>query len=165
MIYTFRIKDQIYKINLEEDENQIQVEIDGEIIPVEFEKIEENLFSIILNGQSRSIGVFKKGKKVQVFLDGDIYEFESISEREQRKAHHIITGVQEIKSPMPSRVVKILKGEGDAVETDEGVIVVEAMKMESELKSPIEGVVKTLMVKEGDAVEAGTVLLVVSSEE
>ncbi|MEQ9618104.1 MAG: biotin/lipoyl-containing protein [Deltaproteobacteria bacterium] len=165
MTYTFKIQDQIYRINLEEDENQIQVEIDGEIIPVEFEKIEENLFSIILNGESRSIGVFKKGNKVQVFLDGDLYELESISEREQRKAHHITSGVQEIKSPMPSRVVKILKGEGDAVEADEGMIVVEAMKMESELKSPIEGTVKTLMVKEGDAVEAGTVLLVVSSEE
>ena len=165
MIYTFKSQDQIYKINLEEDDNQIQVEIDGETVPVEFEIIEENLYSIILSGQSRSIGVLKKGKKVQVFLDGNLYEFESISEREQRKAHHTATGLQEIKSPMPSRVVKILKGEGDAVEMDEGVIVVEAMKMESELKSPIEGVVKDLMVKEGDAVEAGTVLLVVSSEE
>lgn len=165
MIYTFRIKDQIYKINLEEHENQIQVEIDGETIPVEFEKIEDNLFSIILNGQSRSIGIFRKGKKVQVFLDGDLYELESISEREQRKAHHSATGVQEIKSPMPSRVVKILKAEGDDIVPDEGLIVVEAMKMESELKSPIEGKVKNIMVKEGDAVESGTVLLVVSSEE
>ena len=165
MTYTFKIQDQIYKISLEENEQQIQVEIDGEIIPVEFEKIEENLFSIIVNGQSRTIGISKKGKKVQVFLGGDLYEFESISEREQRKAHHVTTGVQEVKSPMPSRVVKILKGEGDVVETDEGVIVVEAMKMESELKSPIDGIVKNLMVKEGDAVEAGTVLLVVSSEE
>ncbi len=164
MIYTFKLQDQIYKINLEKEENQIQIEIDGETFPVEFEKIEDNLFSIIINGKSRSIGVFKKGKKIQVFLDGDLYELEAVSEREQRKAHHIASGVQEIKSPMPSRVVKILKAEGDEVVMDEGVIVVEAMKMESELKSPIEGMVKNIMVKEGDAVEAGTVLLVVSSE-
>lgn len=164
MIYTFKLQDQIYKINLEEEENRTRVEIDGETIPVEFEKIEDNLFSIIINGRSQSIGVLKKGKKIQVFLDGDLYELEAVSEREQRKVHHTASGVQEIKSPMPSRVVKILKAEGDDVSNEEGVIVVEAMKMESELKSPIEGKIKDIMVKEGDAVEAGTVLLVVSSE-
>ena len=66
---------------------------------------------------------------------------------------------------MPSRVVKLLKKQGDEVEADEGVAVVEAMKMESELKSPIKGEVKDVFVNEGDAVEAGTVLLVVSSEQ
>lgn len=164
MIYTFKLQDQIYKINLEEDEKQVLVEINDETIPVEFDKVEDNLYSIIINGQSRSIGVLKRGKKIQVFLDGELYELEAVSEREQRKAHHTATGVQEIKSPMPSRVVKILKTEGEDVVMDDGLIVVEAMKMESELKSPIEGKVKNIMVKEGDAVEAGTVLVVVSSE-
>jgi pyruvate carboxylase subunit B len=164
MIYTFKIRDQIYKITLEEDENQLQIDIEGRAIPVDFKKVEDNLYSIIINGISKSVGVLKKGKKVQVFLDGDLYELEAVSEREQRKTSHITSGIQEIKSPMPSRVVKILKGEGDEVAPDEGIIVVEAMKMESELKSPIAGKVKNVMVKEGDAVESGTVLLVVSSE-
>jgi pyruvate carboxylase subunit B len=65
---------------------------------------------------------------------------------------------------MSSRVVKILKSLGDEVKLDEGVVVVEAMKMESELKSPINGTVKDIKTKEGDSVEAGTVLLIVSSE-
>ncbi len=165
MIYTFKFQDQIYKINLEKDDKQIQVEIDGEKYPVEFDKIDDNLLSIIIDGASQSIGVYKKGKKVQVFINGDLYELEAVSEREQRKAHHTASGIQEIKSPMPSRVVKILKAEGDDVAMDEGVIVVEAMKMESELKSPIEGKVKEIIVEEGNAVEAGTVLAVVSSEQ
>lgn len=164
MTYTFRLNDQIYKITIEETESQIEVEIDGESYPVDFQKIEDNLYSIISNGQSITMGVLKKGKKVQIFLDGDLYELESISEREQRKSSFTASGVQEIKSPMPSRVVKILKKEGDEVGQDEGVAVVEAMKMESELKSPIAGKVKNVMAKEGDAVEAGTILLVVSSE-
>jgi len=164
MTYTFKVRDQIYKITLEEDENQLQIDIEGSAIPVDFKKVEDNLYSIIINGKSKSAGVLKKGNKVQVFLDGDLYELEAVSEREQRKTSHITSGIQEIKSPMPSRVVKILKGEGDEVAPDEGIIVVEAMKMESELKSPIAGKVKNVMVKEGDAVESGTVLLVVSSE-
>ena len=164
MTYTFKIRDQIYKITLEEEDGQLQAEIDGNSIPVDFVKIENNLYSMLVNGKSMTVGVVRKGRKVQVFIDGDLYELESVSEREQRKTSHIVSGVQEIKSPMPSRVVKILKGEGDEVTPDEGLIVVEAMKMESELKSPIAGKIKNIMVKEGDTVESGTVLLVVSSE-
>jgi len=164
MTYTFKIQDQIYKITLEKEEGQLQAEIDGNTVPVDFVKLENNLFSLLVDGKSMTVGVVRKGRKIQVFIDGDLYELEAVSEREQRKTSHIISGVQEIKSPMPSRVVKILKGEGDEVAADEGVIVVEAMKMESELKSPIAGQIKNVMVKEGDAVESGTVLLVVSSE-
>jgi pyruvate carboxylase subunit B len=164
MTYTFKIRDQIYKITLEKEDGQLQVEIEGRNIPVDFEKIEDDLYSVLIDGKSVSIGVFRKGKKVQLFIEGELYELEAVSEREQRKTSHIVSGIQEIKSPMPSRVVKILKGEGDEVAPDEGLIVVEAMKMESELKSPIAGKVKNLMVKEGDAVESGAVLLVVSSE-
>lgn len=164
MTYTFKIQDQIYKITLEKEEGQLQAEIDGNTVPVDFVKLENNLYSLLVDGKSMTVGVVRKGRKIQVFIDGDLYELEAVSEREQRKTSHIISGVQEIKSPMPSRVVKILKGEGDEVAADEGVIVVEAMKMESELKSPIAGQIKNIMVKEGDAVESGTVLLVVSSE-
>ena len=164
MTYTFKIRDQIYKITLEKEDGQLQVEIEGRNIAVDFEKIEDDLYSVLIDGKSVSIGVFRKGKKVQVFIEGELYELEAVSEREQRKTSHVVSGIQEIKSPMPSRVVKILKGEGDEVAPDEGLIVVEAMKMESELKSPIAGKVKNLMVKEGDAVESGAVLLVVSSE-
>lgn len=164
MTYTFKIQDQIYKITLEKEEGQLQAEIDGNTVPVDFVKLENNLYSLLVDGKSMTVGVVRKGRKIQVFIDGDLYELEAVSEREQRKTSHIISGVQEIKSPMPSRVVKILKGEGDEVAADEGVIVVEAMKMESELKSPIAGQIKNIMVKEGDAVESGTVLLVVTSE-
>ncbi len=164
MTYTFKVRDQIYKITLEKDESRLQAEIEDRRIPVDFVRLEENLYSVLIDGKSKSIGVFRKGRKIQVVIDGDLYELEAVSEREQRKTSHAMSGIQEIKSPMPGRVVKILRGEGDEVAHDEGLIVVEAMKMESELKSPIAGKVKNVMVKEGDAVESGTVLVVVSSE-
>jgi biotin carboxyl carrier protein len=164
MIYTFKFQDQIYKINLEEEGKETEVEIEGKKIPVEFQKIDENFYSILLGGKSIGVGILKRGKRVDVFVEGDLYEFESISDREREKAKGAVSGVQEIKSPMPSRVVKILKRSDEEVKEGEGVIVIEAMKMESELKSPIEGKVKEIKVKEGDAVESGTVLLVISSE-
>ncbi|MGI9553622.1 MAG: acetyl-CoA carboxylase biotin carboxyl carrier protein subunit [Thermodesulfobacteriota bacterium] len=163
MTYSFKLNNQIYKVNIEEDENSVVVEIDGEQQHVEYAQLDANLFSIILDGKSLTIGTFKSGKQVQVFYDGNLYELESISGRELTKSGGMSSGL-EIISPMPSRVVKILKEEGDDVEQDEGVVVVEAMKMESELKALQSGKIKTIKVKEGDAVEANAVLVVLSSE-
>ena len=163
MIYTFKFRDQLYRLNLE-DGKQTEVEIDGKKFPIAFEKIDERFYSILINGMSIAVGILKKGKKIDVFLEGDLYEFESISERERQSSSAILSGLQQIKSPMPSRVVKILKSVDEAVNEGEGVIVIEAMKMESELKSPINGRVKEVKVKEGSAVESGSVLLVISSE-
>jgi biotin carboxyl carrier protein len=71
------------------------------------------------------------------------------------------TGVQRIKAPMPGRVVRILVKVGDEVELKQGVVVVEAMKMENELGAPKAGRVKDIAVIEGQSVEAGRVLMVI----
>jgi biotin carboxyl carrier protein len=175
-MYTFKFRGETYKIKLEEEGKKTEVEIAAsgdstknsplleKRLPIEFQKIDENFYSILVYGRSIGVGILKRGKKVEVFVDGDLYEFESISDREKERTKGLISGVQEIKSPMPSRVVKILKSSDDDVKEGEGIIVIEAMKMESELKSPIEGRVKEVKVKEGDAVESGTVLVMISSE-
>ena len=64
-------------------------------------------------------------------------------------------GQASITAPMPGRVVRVLVEPGDEVSARQGVIVVEAMKMENELKAPRDGVVKQLHAAEGAAVEAG----------
>ena len=68
------------------------------------------------------------------------------------------SGPAQIKTAMPGKVVKILVGAGADINKGEGVIVVEAMKMQNELKAPRTGVVSTIKVNEGDAVAAGDVL-------
>jgi biotin carboxyl carrier protein len=64
-----------------------------------------------------------------------------------------------VLSPMPGKVVKVLVAAGDVVKSGQGVVVVEAMKMENELKAPKDGKVKAVAVKEGQAVEAGQSLV------
>jgi len=70
-------------------------------------------------------------------------------------------GHTEIKTAMPGKVVRILKSTGDAVTKGEGVIVVEAMKMQNEMKAPRDGTVGDIRVAEGDTVGAGDVLVVI----
>ena len=70
-------------------------------------------------------------------------------------------GAQPVVAPMPGRVVRVLVNPGDAVEARQGVVVVEAMKMENELRSPKAGVVRDVSVTPGTSVEAGRVLVVI----
>lgn len=72
-----------------------------------------------------------------------------------------VTGRVEIKAAMPGRVVNVLVSEGDQVNADQGVVVVEAMKMENEVKSPKQGKVLEVKVAAGQAVEKGQVMMVI----
>jgi biotin carboxyl carrier protein len=67
-----------------------------------------------------------------------------------------------IVAPMPGRIVKVLVGPGDAVGARQGVVVVEAMKMENELRTPRAGTVTAVKVREGMSVEANAVLVIVT---
>ena len=70
-------------------------------------------------------------------------------------------GPQRITAPMPGKVVKVLVRPGDEVAAKQGVVVVEAMKMENELKAARAGTVKEVKAVEGTSVEAGSVLVIV----
>ena len=70
------------------------------------------------------------------------------------------TGEQRIAAPMPGRIVRVLVRPGDEVTGRQGLVVVEAMKMENELTAPREGRVREVLVAAGDSVEAGRVLVV-----
>lgn len=70
-------------------------------------------------------------------------------------------GSAEIKTAMPGKIVRILVAEGDAVEKGDGVIVVEAMKMQNEMKSPKAGTIKEIRFADGATVNAGDVLVVI----
>lgn len=70
-------------------------------------------------------------------------------------------GTQQVLAPMPGKVVKVLVKPGDEVKARQGLVVVEAMKMENELRSPKDGRVAEVLVTEGASVEAGRLLVVV----
>ncbi|MGE0556262.1 MAG: biotin/lipoyl-containing protein [Gemmatimonadales bacterium] len=95
---------------------------------------------------------------------GDRFEVEIVDER----THHVRSLVgggkgharpAELKAPMPGLVAKILVEEGQEVAAGQGLVVLEAMKMENELKAPAAGVVASVRVKPGQPVEKGVVLV------
>jgi biotin carboxyl carrier protein len=102
--------------------------------------------------------------EVLVGLDGRVVAATVNGRRTRRGAGDAggrTEGEQAILAPMPGRVVRVLVAPGDDVVAKQGVIVVEAMKMENELRSPKAGRVKDVAVAAGTSVEAGRVLVVV----
>ncbi len=73
-----------------------------------------------------------------------------------------VEGRQQVTAPMPGKVIRILVQAGDRVEAGQGLLVVEAMKMQNEIRSPKSGIMERLHVKEGQPVNAGEVLCIVS---
>src|SRR4051794_21383513 len=78
-----------------------------------------------------------------------------------RTADHGASGRQQILSPMPGKVVRLMVAAGDEVKLGQGVVVIEAMKMQNELKSPKDGIVSQVAVQEGQTVTASQALITI----
>jgi biotin carboxyl carrier protein len=102
-----------------------------------------------------SLQVYVGGRCVEVELRGGLGR----SSREHAGASG--AGPQRVTAPMPGKVVRVLVKAGDEVQPRQGLVVVEAMKMENELRAARAGRVRDVFVTEGQSVEAGTALMVV----
>ena len=125
---------------------------------------QSDLLSLIIDGRSYQVDIHTDKDAHEVLIEGEHFEFELYDERKallKKSAAMCAEGVQEIKSSMPGKIVKVFVAEGDEVEQGQGLVVVEAMKMENEIKSPKGGVFKKVGVVEEETVEAGALLVIV----
>ena len=108
----------------------------------------------------------RKDGQLHVRVNQSVVPLEMLDERKLRlrraSGKFTLEGPQRIDAPMPGKVVRVLVKVGDEVQEGQGLLVVEAMKMENELKSPKAGKVTELHAVEGAAVESGAKLAVVS---
>ena len=118
------------------------------------------VFSILIEGRSYQATLLAPGT---IQVNDRIFSVEVFDPRELR-ARSSATGShgrQNIVAPMPGKVVRVLAEVGDVVEPGQGLIVVEAMKMQNEMKSPKVGTVVEVKTKDGATVAAGEVLIVI----
>jgi biotin carboxyl carrier protein len=137
---------------------------DGKEYLVDVHQVQDSVLSILHGADSFEADVQRKGDDYEVLIAGDCYKFTLMNEQLMalsRAGGKASAGKALVTSPMPGKVVKLLVNEGEEVTSDQGVIVVEAMKMENELKSAVAGKVKEIFVKEGEIVESGAKLLLV----
>lgn len=189
MIYEVEINGRTRRVEVERDEGRYLVTVDGHRHVADVTVI-NGAFSLILgspeggphDGLDVGAGVSRPGtrKSYEVAIDeqapasGNLTVY--VNGRAinaavgtspgswARRAHDAGAaghGPQPVTAPMPGKVVKVLVKVGDQVAARQGVIVVEAMKMENELRAPKAGTVIEVKVTEGTSVEAGMVLAVI----
>ena len=124
-----------------------------------------NTFSVLLAGQAHEISVTPSPDgKLNLQSGGFEFTAEVIDPRSWRGRRHAgvkAEGRQQVVAPMPGKVIRVLVRAGEKVEAGQGLLVVEAMKMQNEIRSPKSGTVERIQVKEGQAVNAGEVLCIV----
>jgi len=124
-------------------------------------EVEPGLYSILDGTRSLEARVSRNHTGFIVDLDGQVLPIALEDPRELRKGarHHGRHGRADISAPMPGKVVRILVAAGDTVEEGQGLIVVEAMKMQNELKAPKDGKVIAIAAREGANIAPGQVLV------
>ena len=159
-------------------QNKYIIDIDGESSENLTVKIDEmtyaanfagggsgNKYSLILDGKAYHVILERNGDRYFVKLKGRAYQFRVEDERTRlirrySKAGAKKSGDYHLNAPIPGLITKVEVEEGARVKEGQGLVILEAMKMENEIKSPIDGVVKTIKVKEGKPIEKGEIIMI-----
>ncbi len=161
MIYEVKVADKSHRVELHKEGNQWRCKLDGRDVLLDAIATQDGVFSILLNGKSYEVKQENTGTDVNIVVGCQRFPAQvrdPRSLRSRRVGDAGSQGPKKITAPMPGKVVRILAPAGTSVEHGQGVIVIEAMKMQNELKSPKKGTVSKLNVSEGAAVEAGQAL-------
>jgi biotin carboxyl carrier protein len=160
--FDFRISGKTRTIELQRNSERWQISLDGTALDADAVEIAPNVFSILLNGESFEVRIAPTSEgKLTLQTRHQDFTAEVVDPRAWRDRRHGAVeaeGRQQIVAPMPGKVVRLLVKAGDKVEAGQGLLVVEAMKMQNEVRSPKTGTVERLLAKEGQPVIAGEVL-------
>jgi biotin carboxyl carrier protein len=173
MTYEVAIGDRVRTVSIVRKGALLQVELDGRTHLIDARRVSDAIVSLLVerDGEpvpARSVDVSFASQPAagdfDVHLDGRTIPVQirpAGSFGRQKKEGHGAHGAgpQRVTAPMPGKVVRVLVAPGDEVKARQGLVVVEAMKMENELRAARDGRVRDVAVKEGQSVDAGAVLL------
>ncbi|MBI2819493.1 MAG: biotin/lipoyl-binding protein [Acidobacteria bacterium] len=159
---------------LEQTEGKpLSCRFDGAPFEAEAVEIAPGVYSILLDGKSFAAhvgpdpepaeGAAGESKHYGVQVDGASYAIAINDPRRWTRVRGAMAreGRQQITAPMPGKIVRILVHEGQRVVSGEGLVVVEAMKMQNEIKCHAAGTVEKVLIREGQPVTAGESLLII----
>jgi biotin carboxyl carrier protein len=145
--------------------DRYRVTVDGESREVDALMFAGRAMSLLVGSNSYSVELEDSGDQVLVHIEGEAHAVDVVNDRRFRlrgkTAKFLLQGKQVLFAPMPGKITKVLVQLGQQVSEGQGLVVVEAMKMENELKSPKNGKVAELLAVEGSAVEKNAPLVVV----
>jgi biotin carboxyl carrier protein len=157
----------------------LTIVIDGDPLSLEFERdgdrwrangrtasvleVEPGIYSVLLDGRSFEARIERTEDQWAVTIGRQRFVLDVVDPRRRGRQRRGLAGEgrQRLASPMPGKVVRVLVAQGDQVDAGQGILVIEAMKMQNEMKAPRAGRVVTLSAEEGATVAAGQILAVI----
>jgi biotin carboxyl carrier protein len=155
-------------------DEEIEVVIDGETVTVNGRSFDASLAPV----EGSPVHMLRLGDEVHrivsrrgdtrarqtLWVDGFRFDTEALDERarairELTAAAATVSGPAPLVAPMPGMIVRVTAQVGDQVQPGQGLVVMEAMKMENELRATSAGTIRAVLVQPGTAVEKGAVLL------
>jgi biotin carboxyl carrier protein len=155
---------------LKRDNHLYTIKVDDDIYEIDALKVGEGIYSLIYKGKSYNIEMIDNGSPRHYTVNSfhNSYEVEIIDAqtryRQSRSKGAAADSGNTITSPMPGKVVKIPVSVGEQVVAGQTLIIVSAMKMESEFKAKTNGTVKSIHAAEGDTIDANKVLVVIEPQ-
>lgn len=140
------------------------VEVEGKKHAVDVKMLSKNRVSVLIDGKSFYATVDVDGLKYDMLLAGraihvDIESPSKVIESRIGRSSTARSSTSEVRSPMPGMVVRCEVAVGEAIKVGDGLLVLEAMKMENEIRATFDGVVKKILVVDKQVVDKGELLL------
>jgi biotin carboxyl carrier protein len=163
MKYEAEINGQTLTLELEEKDGRVVAIINGRSYEAQVLRPETGVYQFFVGNKVYEARVSNAETEVlKINLRGKLFAAKLIDRKHRRAgAEHDDDSQKQLVAPMPGKVVRLLLQVGDEVAAGQGVVVVEAMKMQNEIKSPKTGQVAEIRVTEGETVSANQILAIV----
>ena len=165
MTYDVVVDGKTHRLELTRGEKTWLCKVDDELMEVDAALTARDVLSVLLGGDAYEV-------KRERSLQGDVHMIigsaryavdvqDPRSLRTRRSAAGTETGPRKVTAPMPGKIVRVMVAVGDEVKAGQGIVVMEAMKMQNEMKSPKDGRVQKILVAEGSTVNPGDGLAII----
>lgn len=150
------------RVEVSGSDGRYRVVVDGQALEVDLFDGGRDFVSLLIDGRSHEVGLERRASGYTVVLADDVVavDLAEATRGEAPALRRTATGPVLVQAPMPGKLVRVLVEAGQTVSAGQGLVVMEAMKMENELRSPRAGRVREVRVSEGQAVETGAMLVV-----
>lgn len=158
MKHSFRHRDHRISVELQRTGNgHFQATIDEGPHELDARLLDESTVSVRLEGDAQMVRLVRVGQAYHVAVDGRVYVLAPEATGGSH-GHHTLAA-PEIVAPMPGKVLSVLVEEGQEVTTGDGLIILEAMKMENRIVAEAPASVRRIHVAEGQMVDGGALLI------
>lgn len=159
-----RSGERAHNVEINPHGERFQLRIDGRDVGADIVEVQPEVYSILIDGEAFEARIESVANELRVRIDGREFPITIADPRQWRRDRNAMAaaeGHQQVVASMPGKIVRVMVRAGEAVEAGQGLLVVEAMKMQNEIKSPKSGKIERIAAREGQTVNAGEVLAVI----